>query len=76
MTPRTYDRIVDAQNELSILLDSLGLNLATRIQLIGEIRSNAKFRAALTEMCLASGQGVAEQAQDEERQYSGEFGPV
>lgn len=73
MTPRTYDRIVTVQNELAMLLDALDMPFAVRTRLIGAIRTDNRYRAALTEMCFASGQGEAENAKEQEERYKGEL---
>lgn len=73
MTPRTYDRILAAQNELAVLLDALDTPFSVRTRILGAIRTENKYRMALTEMCFASGQGQAEDAQEAEERYKGEF---
>jgi hypothetical protein len=73
MTPRTYDRIMESQNEVAVLLDALDLTFAARTRIIGAIRSEPKYRKALIEFCIASGQGMLENAEEEEERFKGEF---
>jgi hypothetical protein len=73
MTPKTYERIMESQNETAVLLDALDLTFAARTRIIGAIRSEPKYRKALIEFCLASGQGAIENTQEEEERFRGEF---
>lgn len=73
MTPRTYERLMTAQNELATLLDALDLTFSARTRIIGAIRSDYRYREALTEMCFASGQAHLEDTEEAEEKYKGEF---